>query len=60
MTEFSDFLNEQLSDPELCAEYDALEPQFTIIQEMIDDRQAAGLTQEQLSNETEIALSNIT
>lgn len=60
MTEFDDFLTEQLSDPELRAEYDALEPEFTIIQAMIDARQSTGMTQEQLSNETEIALSDIT
>lgn len=28
MTKFNDFLNEQLQDPELKAEYDALEPEF--------------------------------
>ncbi len=28
MTKFNDFLNEQLKDPELKAEYDALEPEF--------------------------------
>ena len=28
MTSFKDFLNEQLKDPEVKAEYDALEPQY--------------------------------
>ena len=32
MTNFNDFLDEQLKDPKLKAEYDALEPEFTIIQ----------------------------
>ena len=32
MTNFNDFLNEQLQDKELKAEYDALEPEFAIIQ----------------------------
>lgn len=33
---FDDFLNEQLQDPEFKAEYDALEPEFTIMQALID------------------------
>lgn len=33
---FDDFLNEQLQDPEFKAEYDALEPEFTIMQVLID------------------------
>ena len=49
MTNFKDFLKEQLSDPEVKAEYDALEPEFSIMQAMIDARKAAGLTQKQTS-----------
>ncbi|MBR1418963.1 MAG: hypothetical protein IJ576_08370 [Synergistaceae bacterium] len=45
---FRDFLNEQLQDSEFKAEYDALEPEFTIIQAMIDARK-------QLSEKTGIA-----
>ena len=30
MTNFDDFLGEQLKDPEFRAEYDALEPEFTM------------------------------
>ena len=33
---FNDFLKEQLQDEEFRAEYEALEPEFTIIQAMID------------------------
>ena len=33
---FDDFLNEQLQDPEFKAEYDALEPELTIMQALID------------------------
>ena len=36
MSEFKEFLQEQLKDPELKAEYDALEPEFAIIRAMID------------------------
>ena len=32
MTSFNDFLKEQLQDSEIKAEYDALEPEFSIMQ----------------------------
>ena len=38
MTNFKDFLTECLKDPEIKAEYDALEPEFAIIQAIIDAR----------------------
>jgi len=38
MSKFNDFLNEQLQDPEVRAEYEALEPEFSIMQAMIDAR----------------------
>ena len=59
MTKFNDFLKEQLADPKLRAEYEALEPEFTIIQAMIDARKGAGLTQKQLSERTGIAQADI-
>ena len=51
MSKYSDFLTEQLKDPALKAEYDALEPEFSVIQAMIDARKAAGLTQKQLARQ---------
>ncbi|MBR1671794.1 MAG: helix-turn-helix transcriptional regulator [Fretibacterium sp.] len=57
--DFDAFLEEQLKDPELKAEYDALEPEFAIIQAMIDARAQAGLTQQQLAEKTGITLSDI-
>lgn len=59
MTRFNDFLANQLKDPEIKEEYDALEPEFTIIQAMIDARKTTGLTQKQLSERTGIAQSDI-
>lgn len=59
MTKFNDFLKEQLQDPELKAEYDALEPEFSIMQAMIDARKSSGLTQKQLSEKTGIAQADI-
>ena len=59
MTNVNEFLAEQLQDPEIRAEYDALEPEFSIMQAMIDARRSAGLTQKQLSERTGIAQSDL-
>ena len=58
-TKFNDFLNEQMKDPEVKREYDALAPEFAIIQAMIDARQASGMTQKQLAEKTGIAQADI-
>ena len=59
MTEFKEYLEEQLKDPEFRAEYEALEPEFAIIQAMIDARKNSGLTQMELSKRTGIAQGDI-
>ena len=59
MRRFEDYLNEKLKDPEFKKEYDALEPEFAIIQAMIDARKESGLTQKDLSERTGIAQSDI-
>ena len=58
-TNFNDFLKDQLSDPEIKAEYDALEPEFAMIQAMIDTRKGTGITQKQLAEITGIAQGDI-
>lgn len=58
-TNFNEFLKEQLSNPEIKAEYDALEPEFAIIQAMIDARKSTGITQKQLAEITGIAQGDI-
>ena len=57
--EFDEFLAEQLKDPEFKAEYEALEPEFAIVQAMIDARKTSGLTQQQLAEKTGIAQGDI-
>lgn len=42
---FRDFLKEELKKTEIKAEYDALEPEFTIVQALIDARKKSGFTQ---------------
>ena len=56
---FDDFLKEQLQDKEVRAEYDALEPEFAIIQAMIDARKSRGMTQKQLADATGINQADI-
>jgi predicted transcriptional regulator len=59
VSEFKEFLQEQLKDPELKAEYDALEPEFAIIRAMIDARERQGITQKELASRTGIAQADI-
>jgi predicted transcriptional regulator len=59
MSDFDDFLAEQLKDDEFRKEYEALEPEFAIIQAIIDSRKTEGLTQKELSNRSGIAQGEI-
>lgn len=59
MTNFDDFLKEKMQNARFKEEYEALEPEFTIIQAMIDARIDSGLTQKQLSDKTGITQSDI-
>ena len=52
MTNFNDFLNEQMKDPEFKAE-------FSVIEAMLKARKESGLTQKQLSERTGIAQTDI-
>ena len=59
MAMFKDYLNEQLKNDEFRAEYERLEPEFSIMQAVIDARKASHLTQKELSQRTGIAQSDI-
>ena len=52
-------LAERMKEPGFRAEYEALEPEFAIIQAVIDARKTTGLTQKQLSQKTGITQSDI-
>jgi len=56
---FDDFLGEQLKDPEIREEYEALQPEYAAIQAMIDARVRSGMTQKELSEKTGIAQGDI-
>jgi len=52
-------LAKRMEDPEFKAEYEALEPEFDIIQAIINARKKSGFTQKQLSEKTGIAQGDI-
>lgn len=59
MTNYKDFLNEQLQNEDFKKEYDALEAEFSFVQAMLDARKASGLTQKDLAERTGIAQADI-
>ncbi|MCI8375109.1 MAG: helix-turn-helix transcriptional regulator [Lachnospiraceae bacterium] len=59
MSEFREFLNEQLEDPEFRKEYENLEPEFDIIRAMIEARKQQHITQKELSERTGITQADI-
>ncbi len=58
-TSYKEFRDELMRDPEFKAEYDALDAEFTIIQAMIDARNATGMTQKELSAKSGITQADI-
>ena len=56
---FDDFLQEQLRDPEIRKEYEALQPEHMVIQAMLDARKKSGMTQKELAERTGIAQGDI-
>ena len=59
MTTFNDFLNEQMKDPAFKAEWEALDPECSVIEAILKARKESGLTQKQLSERTGIAQTDI-
>lgn len=59
MTNYDEFLEEQLKNPSFCKEWDAFQPQMAIIQAMIDARERTGMTQKELSEKTGITQADI-
>ncbi len=56
---FRDTLNERLKDEKFKAEYDALEPEYQLINAILDSRKEMNMTQKQLSEATGIAQGDI-
>ena len=59
MTTLNDFIEEQLQDPVFKEKYDALEPEFMVMQAMIDARKEKGMTQQELAEATGISQADI-
>ena len=59
MSSYNDYKKKALQDPAVKAEYDALQPEYDIIQAMIDARNKEGLTQKELSARTGITQADI-
>lgn len=49
MLSHEDFANKMLENPNVKAEYDALESEFVLLTEMIKARRAAGLSQQEVA-----------
>lgn len=59
MASYKEYKKKALSDPEVKAEYEALQPEYDIIQAMIDTRKSQHLTQKELSERTGITQADI-
>lgn len=54
-----DYLKKCLENSEFKAEFEALEPEYQLVREMVKARNALGITQEQLAALSGIALADI-
>ncbi|MDO4484697.1 MAG: helix-turn-helix transcriptional regulator [Clostridia bacterium] len=59
MSSYAEYKRKALQDPEVRQEYDALAPEYDIIQALIDARKKQNLTQRQLSEATGITQADI-
>ena len=59
MNRYEKLLAEDLKNPEIRKEMERLEPEFAIVRAIIDARNKAGLTQEELSKRSGINQANI-
>ena len=59
MSSYKDYKKKVLQNPEIKSEYDALQPEYDIIQAMIDARTRQNITQKELSNKTGITQADI-
>ena len=59
MSSYKDYKKRALQNPEVKAEYDALQPKYDIIQAMIDARVRQNMTQKDLSAKTGITQADI-
>ena len=59
MSEFQDFLDEQLQDDEFRKEWEDIQPEMDVIRAMVDARISQNLTQKELAERTGINQADI-
>ena len=59
MSEFQDFLSEQLQDDEFRKEWEDIQPEMDVIRAMVDARISQNLTQKELADRTGINQADI-
>lgn len=59
MSNYKDYKNKALQNPDVKAEYDALQPDYDIIQAMVSARVGQNITQKELSARTGITQADI-
>lgn len=59
MSEFNEFLNEQLKDPEFRKEWEDIQSEMDVIRAMVDARISQNLTQKELAERTGINQADI-
>ena len=59
MSRYSDFKKKSLENPEIREAYDTLQPEYDIIQAIIDARKSRNMTQKELSEATGITQADI-
>ena len=59
MSNYKDYKRKALDNPEVKAEYDALQPEYDLIQAMIEARLSQNFSQKELSDRTGITQADI-
>ncbi len=59
MSKYKDYKKKVLNNPEVKNEYDALQPEYDLIQAMVDARTSQNITQKELSERTGITQADI-
>lgn len=59
MSDFRNYLNEQMKNPEFAAEYEKMRPEYEAIRAVIAARLESNMTQKELAERTGIRQSNI-
>lgn len=59
MTNFKKYMAEQMKDPEFKREFEALQPQYEVIKQIIRARAEQHITQKELAERTGLKQSNI-